>query len=265
MKGPAGALHELLGRRLPDVVQQGGQAQPNVFRLPCAVVDHLEGVPKIVFVQMSLDFIHAGQGRHLGNQNLHGAAAKHEAQSDRGNGALQNFEQLVLNTFRRQDAQPFCGGLHALQALGLYFKVKLACEAYCAKNPQGVVAKGVNGFKGGAKDSVVEVSKPIKGVEQFAPRLPVDTNSHGIDGKIAPQLVVPKTARNHRRLAGLAAVALGTGLNKFNLPSVPSKLRRTKIGVDYYFACAKQFCRTLCKGKSITHHHKINVFGAASL
>ena len=88
MKGPAGALHELLGRRLPDVVQQGGQAQPNVFRLPCAVVDHLEGVPKIVFVQMSLDFIHAGQGRHFGNQNLHGAAAKHEAQSDRGNGAF---------------------------------------------------------------------------------------------------------------------------------------------------------------------------------
>ena len=170
-----------------------------------------------------------------------------------------------MNTFRRQDSQPFRGGLHALEALGLYFKVKLACKAYCAKNPQGVVAKGVNGFKGGAKDSVVEVGKPIKGVEQFAPRLPVDANGHGIDGKIAPQLVVSKAARNHRRLAGLAAVALGTRLNKFNLPSVPSELRRAKIGVDHHLAGAKEHCGTLCKGKSIAHHHKVYVFGTASV
>ena len=92
VKGPPRALHKLFGRRLANVVQQGREAQPHVFGLRSSVVDHLEGVPEVVLVQVAFDLVDAGKGRDLGQEDLHGAALVHQAQAHRGFGAFENFE-----------------------------------------------------------------------------------------------------------------------------------------------------------------------------
>ena len=92
VKGPARALQKLFGRRLTNVVQQGREAQPHVFGLRRGVVDHFEGVPKVVLVQVAFDLVNTGKGCDLGQEDLHSAALVHQAQAHRGFGAFENFE-----------------------------------------------------------------------------------------------------------------------------------------------------------------------------
>ena len=54
MKGPAMSGFEFLGSRFCDVVQQCGPAQPKVFRNAGDVVQHLQGVIKIILMPMAV-------------------------------------------------------------------------------------------------------------------------------------------------------------------------------------------------------------------
>ena len=68
VEGPPGSLDEFLGVRLGDVVQDGGPAEPEIVAHHRHVVEHLQGVPEVVFMPVILHFLHAVEFHHFGEE-----------------------------------------------------------------------------------------------------------------------------------------------------------------------------------------------------
>src|SRR6185436_11793774 len=65
MECPAMSRLKSFGQRLSNVVQDGCPSQPQILRSDRHIVEHLQGVVKIVFVRLVVDVFHALEGNHL--------------------------------------------------------------------------------------------------------------------------------------------------------------------------------------------------------
>src|SRR6185437_14924030 len=70
MEGPAMVLLEFFRGRLTDVVQNSGPAQPEIVRITADIIQHLQGMIKIILVSHAVDVFGSRQIDHLGKDDL---------------------------------------------------------------------------------------------------------------------------------------------------------------------------------------------------
>src|SRR5579872_6362289 len=106
VEGPAVIFFEFLCGRLADIVEDGGPAQPEIGSVPADVVEHLEGMVKVVFVAVAIDVFGAGEVDHLREDDLQQAGAIEEIEADGGFFAEDDLVQLVGDAFLGNDLYP---------------------------------------------------------------------------------------------------------------------------------------------------------------
>ena len=69
-------------------------------------------------------------------------------------------------------------------------KLQLGREANRSQNPEGIVIKGPLRIKRSPKDSCFKILPPVEGVFQLPEGICIQSNRHGIDGKVPPREVL---------------------------------------------------------------------------
>ena len=113
---------------------------------------------------------------------------------------------------------------------------ELGRESHRPEHPQRVVAIGLFGFQRGPDDAGTEVADAAEGIYQRAEVALTEAESHRIDGKVPPQLVLFQGAVFHDRLAGFAVVGFLPRPHEFHLGTAVMQHRRSEIAEHAHVA-----------------------------
>ncbi len=205
---PATVL-EPAGRRLADVVHEGGQAQREVGSVRLEVdrlLDHDEGVVVHVLVPVVLVDLELQRGQ-LGDEVV-GEPGVHE-DAEPGAGVVREHQlgELVPDPFRRHDLQPVGHGGDRSQNGLLDLEVELRGKPRGAQHAQRVIVEGVLGASGGAQRAGRESGHSVERIDE--PKVG-QRDCHGVHREVpAPQVSFERGSVLHHRLAGLTVVLLG--------------------------------------------------------
>ena len=233
VEGPSQPGIVAFGAGFAYVVKQGGPPQPLVAAAQRHVVEHGERVVEVVFVSATLDGLYPFEGSHLGEDEGQQLAVVEQDEAFRGDVGADDFAQLVDDALFRDDFDARAVALDGGEGLGLDAEVELRGEPYGPHHAQGVVAEGDVGVERGADNPFFEVVHTAEGVDQFAPAVAVQTQGQGVDGEVAPVLVVLQGSVLDYRLARVVAVRLLAGADELDFeifaPVVILHLGRTEV------------------------------------
>ena len=168
MERPAGRVVIGLGRRLGDVMQHGGPAQPQVIAAACNIVEHLERVFEIVLVGMAVAALDALQPAQFGEYQFEQARSVQQFETDGRAWRHDNLVQLDGNTLLRDDTYALAVAPYGFECLLLDVEAELRCEPHAAHHAQRVVGKGDVGIARRTYDAVLEVVHALERVDQLA-------------------------------------------------------------------------------------------------
>ena len=132
------------------------------------------------------------EGQQATAVQLHKSLARHRTE--------QNLIELVGNAFAADDADALLVAFQGLEGLIINIEAQLRSEAHAAHHAQGIVAKGDVGIKRRTDGLVIEVVDTSKGIDQFTQSVGIETDSQGIDGKVAAILVIVQRSILHHGL-----------------------------------------------------------------
>ena len=119
--------------------------------------------------------------------------------------------------------------MDGVERLGVDEETELRGEADGAHHTQGVVAEGDIRIERCSYCQLLHVVESAKRVYQFAVSRLVQAEGKGVDGEVAPVLVVLEGSVLDDWLAAVVAVRLFPGANKFQLEVAAFHLGRTEI------------------------------------
>ena len=132
------------------------------------------------------------QGKQATAVQLHKSFARHRAE--------QNLIELVGNAFAADNADALLVAFQRLKGLIVDIEAQLCSKAHAAHHAQGIVAEGDVGVKRRTDGLVIEVVDTAKGIDQFTQSVGIETDSQGIDGKVAAILVIVQRTILHHGL-----------------------------------------------------------------
>src|SRR5690349_10353966 len=118
-----------------------------------------------------------------------------------------------------------------MQGFGMNVEFQLAGESDGAHHPEWVIAEGHQWVAGRADELLLQVVPAAKGVYQSAIVIRVQADGEGIDGEVAPQLVILEGARYHFGVAAVGLVAFLSRANKFKVEALRKAKVRGAIGL----------------------------------
>ena len=121
--------------------------------------------------------------------------------ADGGCRGTHDFVQLVDDALFADDANAFAVASQCLKGFVGNGEVELGGEAHAAHHAERVIAEGDVGVQRRHNQFVLQVLESTERVGQFAEASTVETNRKGVDGEIAPLLVVLQSAVLANRVA----------------------------------------------------------------
>ena len=218
VEGPSETLVVAFGGGFADVVEDGGPAKPEVVALSGDVVENLEGVEEVVFVAVVADGFDAFEVAEFGEEEGKETCFLQEFETQGGVGGEDDFVEFGGDALGRDDAESAGVALDGVEGFGEDVELELGGETDGAHHTEGVVAEGDVGVEGGAYEALVEVADAAEGVEELPEGVVVERYGHGVDGEVAPVLVVLEGAVLHNGFAAFTAVAFASSADKFDLP-----------------------------------------------
>jgi len=94
VEGPAMFGIETFGGRFGNIVHDGRPAQPEVVAAAADVVQHFQGVIKIVLVALAVQVFHALQEGHFGQDEVQQAGIEEQFEAHRGPGKGGRFSRV---------------------------------------------------------------------------------------------------------------------------------------------------------------------------
>ena len=170
-----------------------------------------------VLVATAVDSFYALQGANLGQDELHEAALLHQLEAEGRLRREHNLVELGGDALSADNLDALGVAGDGLEGVVGDAEAQLAGEAHGAHHAQGVVAEGDVGVEGRAEDALIEVVDAAEGVHQLAIAVSIQTDGKGVDGEVAPPLVVLEGAVLNDGLAAVVAVALAAGADELQL------------------------------------------------
>ena len=260
VESPAGFGMVALGEGLRNVMQNGHPAQPQVVRHLCHVVEHLEGVVKIVFVPPAFHFFHAPHGLQFRQNEREQAKLRQLVEAPGGFVGANDFVELFGNALFGNDAEAVCLGKNG--PFGSFIDPEagqLSKKTHRPQHSKGVVGEGHIGLKRGSDQAVVEVADAVKRVDQASEFLRLQGQRQGVDCKIAAKLVVVEGAVFYEGFAAAALVAFAPGPDKFHDKIAGPHHGRPEVGIHRHLLAVDSGCKGLCQLDTVAFHHDVNV------
>ena len=222
MEGHGAVRLEAAGRRLADVVHEGGETQDEVRGGHGAVraglqvhrlLDDGEGV--LVDVLVALVLVNRGdQCSDLGQDDIGDARVHHQLDAAARVGRDDEALEFGADALSGHDLQARGHGFHGVHDVQVHVEAQLGAKARGAHDAQRVVVEGLLGGHGGAQVAVREVRQAAAGVDQGHLR---QAHRHRVDRKVAArQIAFERVAEGHLRLARPDLVLVGAIRRHFN-------------------------------------------------
>ena len=184
---------------------------------------------EIVLVCPSVSGFHVVEQFNLGQDELEQSAAVQVVEALAWVGGKHDFIEFVGYPFCTDDFQPVAVSLQRLERLVVDIEIELCGEPYAPHHTERVVGEGDIGVEWRADETIGQVVDAIEGVDEFAKAVFVETDGHGIDGEVAPVLVVIERAVLHDRFPAVVTVTLFPGAHELHLHIFILDLRRPEI------------------------------------
>ena len=172
-----------------------------------------------VFVAAAVDGFYALQGADLRQDELHEAALLHQLETQRGLRREHNLVQFHHDALGADNLDAVGVAGDGLDGVVGDAEAELRGEADGAHHAQGVVGEGDVGVEGCTQDALVEVAYAAEGVHQLAVAVGVEADGEGVDGEVAPALVVLEGAVLDDGLAAVVGVTLAAGSDELKFIS----------------------------------------------
>ena len=261
MESPARQWFPPLGLGLAYVVEQGSPAKPQ-RRIFTDVVQHFQRVVEVVLVRPSVTLFHNVEVSQFGKDELQQSAALQVYEAAAGRISHDDFVQLHLDTLSADDFYAIGHVLQGLEGTFLYLKFQLGGKAYAAHHAQGVVAEGHLRVERRGDDAVLQVGKTVEGVYQLAETVGIETDGHGVDGKVAAVLVILQRTVLNDGLARITTIALTTGTDELHFFIPNLHLRRPEV-LEHGEVClsAQLLFQFAGHGDATAHDHHVDIVG----
>ena len=216
----------------------------------------------------SVLLIHDVEGREFGQNDLEQARALQILETDTGVRGHHDLVQFVLDALAADNLDTIRHPLQRLESLILYLEVQLGGKADAAHHPQGIVAESYAWLQRRSDDAVLEVSQPIKRINEFAESAMVQADSHRIDREVATVLIVLQRAVLHDGLSGVVTITLLAGSNELHLillAFLPElHLGRAEVPKDAQMGLAPHHTlQFLGQTDAAAHDHHVDIIGGA--
>ena len=229
---------EAAGRRLADVVHEGGEAQDEVggrnrtIRAGLQVhrlLDDGEGV--LVDVLVALVLVHSGdEAGDLGQDDVGNARVHHQLDAAARVGRNDESLELGADAFGGDDLQARGHGLHRVHDIHVDVEAQLRRETRGAHDAQRVVVEGLLGGHGGAQVAVREVGQAAARVDEGHLR---QAHRHRVDREVtARQVTFERVAEGHLGLARADLVLVGAVGRHLDNQVAATTANRAKLLAD---------------------------------
>jgi hypothetical protein len=154
------------------------------------VVEYLQGVVKIVFVRVSIARFNPMQFYQFGEKQPEQTGFKKQVDSDRWFFAQHNFVEFIHDAFHGYNGKPAVVAYDGFKRIVFDRKPELRSKTDGTHHAQGIIAIGDIGIEGSTDYFFPEVIYTVERVNQLTVIMRVQANGHGVDGEIAPVLVI---------------------------------------------------------------------------
>ena len=237
------------------------------------VFQHFESVIEVVFVLSAIAFLYDVEGRELGQNDVEQAATMQIDKAFGGMRGEHNLVEFVDDAFARNYADALFVASEGFEGFRFNLEVELRGKADASHHPKRIVAEGDVGVERRGNDAVFQVAKAVEWVHQFSKTCLIEAEGEGVDGEIAPPLVVVERPILDDGFARVVAVTLLSRSYKFEFffhlsvfafvlhPMMPFHLSRSEVA-EYRAMCP--LAQTPCKGlghfNARTHHDDVDIF-----
>ena len=236
-------------------------AKPQVISVFADIIHHLQSVVKIIFVSFAINIFCTGQLHHLRKNDFEQTAFVQQIKTNRRFFAQQYFVQFICNAFGAYNFYPLCVVTDCFKCFRHNCIIELCGKTNSPHHPQRIITESNAWCQRGFYYFGFNTIHSIKRIDELPIIFFVQTNGHGIDGKVTPVLIICQSTGCHCWFSAVMAVAFFSCTYKFYFNVGCFYLCCSKVFKKTHFRCrSKFFSHSFCQCNTIAQAHDVDIF-----
>ena len=171
-------------------MQQSSPAKPEIIRMFAYILQNLHCMLIVIFMSTPVAGFHLIKCTQFRNNQFEQPRILQIIETGTWMLSEHNLIQFISNAFAADNLQTVGISLQSLISFRLYLKIKLGSKTDATHHTKRIVGKSNIRIQWCSNDAIFHIIYTIKRIYQFAKSFFIQTNCHGIDGKITPILII---------------------------------------------------------------------------
>ena len=178
--------------------------------------------------------------------------------------AHHDFIEFIHNALLADNADARGISGESLKSLVVDIEIELCGKPDAAHHAQGIVRKSDIWIEWRSDAAILQVAQPVERIDEFTKPVFVETYRHGVDGEVAPVLVILQRTVLHDGLAAFPSVALAPCAHKLHLTELAFHLRGAEIPEHGQVGLSSHgLFHSLSHLYPVSHNDNVDVIGGA--
>ena len=262
MEGPTDAIIPSFALRFADIMEECRPTKPEIIRMLTYIFQHLHRMVVIVLMRSSITRFHLIHRNKFRQDQIEKSRILQIIKSTARMLGEHNLVHLITNTLTADNLQAFGIAGKSIIGLILYLKIELSSKTHTAHHAEWIIREGNIRIKRSGYNTILHIVNTIERIYEFTKSVFVQTDSHGIDGEIAPVLIIFQGTVFHNRLSGIMVITLLTGTDKLHFHIIILHLSCSEISEHRKMRLlSKYFFQSRSHLDTAAHNNDINIIG----